>query len=154
MKRLSIKKIILSLACSAAIFSAMFVPAQAALISSDKAQEFNKNLNQLATSTEYDTSINLEKMISSIIRLVLSVLGVIFLVLIFFAGSNWMQAAGNEEKVKKAKETIRDLLIGLCLIIVAYALSSGMGGLLAKVLVSTPKNAETNPSGFDYTPPS
>lgn len=110
--------------------------AQAGLLSPAKQNEYNNNINDLAVTNAGYNQTSLESLIGSIIRLVLSILGAIFLVLTFVAGNNWMQAAGNEEKAKKAKATIRNLLIGLCVILVAYALSSGMGGLLSRMLLA------------------
>lgn len=129
-------KISLSLLFSLALISFLFLcPAQAALLNSNKNQQFNDNLNTFAGQTEYDTQITLENRISTIIKIILSLLGTIFLVLMFFAGSNWMQAAGNEEKVKKAQASIMNLMIGLVLVLTAYALSSGFSGLLVKILL-------------------
>jgi len=118
------------------IFTLILSPAQAALINTNKAQEFNNNINLLANKTDYNTEITLENRISTIIRIIVATLGVIFLVLLFWAGNNWMQAAGNEEKVKKAQASIMNLLIGLVLILTAYALSAGFSGLLVKVLLT------------------
>jgi len=52
----------------------------------------------------------------------LGLLGVIFTALIVYAGYYWMTAEGEEEKVKKAKDTIRQAIIGLVLVIAAYAI--------------------------------
>ena len=117
-------------------FILLAFPVQAALLNTVKTQEFTNNVNTVVQETEYNPNVTLEKIISNIIRLVLSLLGVIFLSLMFWAGNSWMQAAGNEEKVKKAQATIRNLLIGLVLVLVAYALSSGFSGLLTKVLLT------------------
>lgn len=111
-------------------------PTSAALLNTGKIQDLNANLNSFATSTEYNTSVTLENRISTVIRIFLSLLGTVFLFLMFWTGNNWMQAAGNDEKVKEAKTGIRNLLIGLVLVIIAYALSSGFGGLLAKLLTT------------------
>lgn len=110
--------------------------AQAALLSDSKLQDFNNNINKVATSAEYNTAIGFESIISKIIQVLLSILGVIFLLLMFMAGNGWMQAAGNEEKVKKSKETIRNLVIGLALVLIAYALSSGLSKLVASALLN------------------
>jgi len=83
----------------------------------------------------YNTAVTLPDVIATIIRMVLAVLGTIFIVLMFVAGNDWMQAAGNDEKVKKSKDTIVNLLIGLCIVLVAYALTYGMGGLLSGMLL-------------------
>lgn len=93
-----------------------------------------------ANGAGYDTNnVTLEKMIANIIRMVLAVLGTIFLILMFVAGNDWMQAAGNEEKVKKSISTIRNLILGLCVVLIAYAMASGLGGLISSMLLATPK---------------
>ena len=56
-----------------------------------------------------------------IIKSVLSFLGVVFLILIIYAGIYWMQAGGNQEKVDKAKDIIVNSIIGLAIVISAYA---------------------------------
>ena len=82
-------------------------------------------MSAAATGAGYE--INDEKTIESyigqIINIVLSVLGVVFLILIIYGGILWMTAAGNEEKVKKAKELITEALIGLVIVLAAYAIS-------------------------------
>ncbi len=52
----------------------------------------------------------------------LSLLGIIFVILMVYAGHNWMTAAGNEEKLKKAQETLWRAVIGLIIIIGAWAI--------------------------------
>jgi heme/copper-type cytochrome/quinol oxidase subunit 2 len=60
---------------------------------------------------------------SAIITTVLGLLGIIFVVLLIFAGFQWMTAEGNEEKVEKSKATITRAIIGLAIIIAAYAIT-------------------------------
>jgi hypothetical protein len=62
--------------------------------------------------------------IGLIINAGLSVLGVIFLVLVVYAGYMWMTAGGDEGKVEKAKETIGRAVIGLFIVICAYAIAN------------------------------
>jgi len=57
------------------------------------------------------------------IQAFLGLLGVIFLILMLYAGYNWMMARGDEEKVTKAKDTITRAIIGLLITIGAYAIS-------------------------------
>ena len=56
------------------------------------------------------------------VRAFLSLLGVIFIILILLAGYHWMTAAGDEEKVTKAKNTIRRAIIGLLIVVGSYAI--------------------------------
>jgi small-conductance mechanosensitive channel len=111
--------------------------AQAQLINSDKKAEIDNNINAVANEqgAGYDDR-NIDDIIASIIRLVVSIVGVIFIVLVFISGNNWMLAGGNEEKAKKAKDTIAGLLTGLAVLLVAYALASGMGGLVSRLLLN------------------
>lgn len=62
--------------------------------------------------------------IGKIIKVFLSLLGVIFLILMLYAGYNWMTASGDEAKVSKAKDTITRAIIGLIITVGAYGISS------------------------------
>jgi hypothetical protein len=53
----------------------------------------------------------------------LSIIGVMFLFYMLNAGYNWMTAQGDEEKVTKAKDTIKRAILGVIIIIGAYAIS-------------------------------
>ena len=61
--------------------------------------------------------------VSDIIKVFLSFLGVLFIVLIIYAGFMWMTAAGNEEKVSQAKKVISAGIIGLVIIFVSFAIA-------------------------------
>ncbi|MFA6306518.1 MAG: hypothetical protein WCV70_01335 [Patescibacteria group bacterium] len=66
----------------------------------------------------------LAEIVGIVIQAFLGLLGVIFLVLIIYAGFNWMTAQGEEEKVNKAKDTLQRAVIGLIITIAAYAIST------------------------------
>jgi len=61
--------------------------------------------------------------IGLVINSALSVLGVIFLVLIVYGGYVWMTAGGDEAKVEKAKQTFGRAVIGLVIVLCAYAIA-------------------------------
>ena len=71
-----------------------------------------------------------EQIISTAITALLSLLGVIFVALIVFSGFSWMIADGDEQKVTKAKDMIRESLIGLVIVLGAYAVSYFVIGFL------------------------
>ncbi|PIT88634.1 MAG: hypothetical protein COU29_02570 [Candidatus Magasanikbacteria bacterium CG10_big_fil_rev_8_21_14_0_10_36_32] len=75
-------------------------------------------------TTEGITEYSLSQNIGVIIRSVLSVLGVIFLVLTIYAGILWGTAAGNEDKVDKAKKILISAFIGLVIVGAAYGITS------------------------------
>jgi len=61
--------------------------------------------------------------IGNVIFFILSLLGTIFLLLIIYSGFIWMTAGGNEQKVTKASEMIKQSIIGLLIVIGAYGIS-------------------------------
>lgn len=77
---------------------------------------------EVATQANFG-QVDIGVLISQIIRIVLSFLGIIFLVLMILAGFRWMTAAGNEETVKKAQGTIKTAIIGLVIVLAAYAIT-------------------------------
>ncbi len=60
---------------------------------------------------------------ATIIKLALSLVGSIFLFLVIYAGILWMTAAGDGEKVQNAVKIIRAALVGLIIIMLAYAVT-------------------------------
>lgn len=68
--------------------------------------------------------------IGQLIGYVLSFLGVIFMVLIIYAGILWMTARGNDQDVEKAKEIIKNAVMGLIIVLAAYAITAFIGVVL------------------------
>lgn len=83
-------------------------------------------LNQSAVQAGYETGSNatsINSLIGLIINIVLSLVGVVFLAFTIYAGMIWMTARGNEQKVDKASTILRGSLIGLIIVLGAYAVS-------------------------------
>jgi uncharacterized membrane protein len=59
--------------------------------------------------------------IGQVVRMLLSFLGIIFVVLIIVAGFQWMTANGNQESISKAKGSLQSSIIGLIIVVSAYA---------------------------------
>jgi cytochrome bd-type quinol oxidase subunit 2 len=79
--------------------------------------------NAFGDKAGFEIDVDLGNTAEAIISAFLSILGVIFVILIIIAGYNWMTAAGDEQKVTKAKDTIRRAIIGLIIIVAAYAIT-------------------------------
>lgn len=58
-----------------------------------------------------------------IIQVALGLLGIITVVLIIWAGFRWLTSAGNGDQIEDAKKTITAAVIGLVIILMAYALT-------------------------------
>ncbi len=61
---------------------------------------------------------------ANIINIILGFLGILAVVLILFGGFKWMTAAGNEDKVAEAKKLLVAGVVGLIIILAAYALAA------------------------------
>jgi hypothetical protein len=58
----------------------------------------------------------------TIVNVSLGFLGIIFVCLIIYAGFLWMTAAGEEDKIIKAKNIIKNCIIGLIVLLSAWAI--------------------------------
>ena len=110
--------------------------AQAGFLSDTKKAEVNNNINAISSST-YPTKIrSVDSIIGSAIQIFLGFLGIIFIILILISGTNLMMAHGNEEKVSKAKDTILNLVIGLILVLAAFAITYMISNVLSNKLLN------------------
>lgn len=80
------------------------------------------NANDVASSSGYKAT-DIYTMVGNMILTALSLIGTIFIILMIYAGFEWMTAAGNEQKTDKAKMMIKQSIIGLVIIIAAYAIT-------------------------------
>ena len=58
----------------------------------------------------------------NVIQWALGFLGLVAVIMILWGGFTWMTAAGNEERVRKAKEVLRAAIIGLIVILLSWAI--------------------------------
>jgi hypothetical protein len=56
----------------------------------------------------------------SLIKLLMTFIGIIAVILILLGGFKWMTAAGNDDKVAAAKKLIVSAIIGLIIILAAF----------------------------------
>ncbi len=82
-----------------------------------------------------------------IIGSILSFIGVIFMLLIIYGGILWMTAMGKENQVEKAKNIIIQAVIGLVIVLAAYAITSFIGNQL------TGSNSSTSTTSEETTTP-
>src|SRR3989338_9505469 len=83
-----------------------------------------ENLENIGTlGADEELPADLVPFIGSLINGVLGVLGIIFVLLVLYAGYLWMTDMGEADKVKKAKALLGQSVIGLVIIVAAYAIS-------------------------------
>jgi cbb3-type cytochrome oxidase subunit 3 len=71
--------------------------------------------------------VSVAEMAGIVIQAILALLGVIFLILTIYGGIIWMTAAGNDQRIDKAKKIIINSVIGLVIIVSAYAITAFIG---------------------------
>lgn len=63
-------------------------------------------------------------LVGGIIQIFLGAIGIVFFILMLYAGIKWMTARGNQEEAEKAKEIIQAAIIGLVIISAAYSITN------------------------------
>jgi len=94
-----------------------------------QAQDYGLNATADAAKLPKDAT-PIQSRVGSIVGIALSFVGVIFLILMIYAGVMWMTAAGNETQVSKAKDIIIASVIGLVIVLSAYAITYFIGNAL------------------------
>lgn len=65
--------------------------------------------------------------VANVIKIFLSIIGMVFLALTLLGGYWYLTAKGDETKVEKAKETIKGAITGLIIIMIAYGVTIFIG---------------------------
>lgn len=85
-------------------------------------QVLNEGLTNFASGAGLSTAeSDLPTLIGGIVKVILSLLGLIATILLIVGGFMWMTSGGNEEKVGKAKQLMGAAIIGLVIVVIAYA---------------------------------
>lgn len=117
----TIKAVILSgvlLGAAFLFFSPDFTLAQSV---ADPSSTLNQGLQVIQEPLGLPAT-DIRLIIANIIRIALGLLGIILVILIMYAGFLWMTAGGNEEQISKSKAMLKNAVIGLVIILSAYAI--------------------------------
>lgn len=71
-----------------------------------------------------NASSGLPATVGTIIKSLLGLIGLIFVILIIYAGWLWMSSMGDTKNVDKAKTLIMNSVIGLLIIMASYAIAT------------------------------
>lgn len=88
----------------------------------------NSLLDKAGKGAGYDvqgtTKTTLSENIGIVVNMALSVMGVVFTVLMVYAGYLWMTARGNDDQIEKAKKIITASIIGLIITLGAFSITT------------------------------
>lgn len=102
------------------MFALLLVPALASAVNPISATDLGIEYGAATGLGSKDIRVT----IASIIRTAMGLLGIVAVVIILIGGFIWMTAGGNEEKTSDAKKWIFSGIIGLAIILAAYALAT------------------------------
>lgn len=117
---LKLQKIILFFALF--LLPLSFVNAQASSTSKSLVETVGGPAQTMLQSTSM-SEFSLGSVVAIVIQGALGLLGIIFLIIMVFAGYRWMTSSGNEEAIKTSKQMITRAIIGLIIVLMAYAIT-------------------------------
>ena len=88
--------------------------------------DINKNIQAGGQAAGYETGNDYTVVIGQIIKTLLSIVGALFVVLFVYGGFLWMTAetGAGRNQLEKAKKVFTMAIIGLLIIVAAYAITS------------------------------
>jgi len=95
--------------------------------------DMTQGLGQFQTETQL-TNADLTTVIGRIVRIVIGFLGLIAVVIILIGGFQWMTSGGDEDKIKGAQKLMTNGVIGLFIVVIAYAIALFVMNIIGRVV--------------------
>lgn len=100
-------------------------------MASDASSLINNGLTTAGNTAGFGTTPqSITSLVGNLINAVISLTGILLIVLIVYAGYLYMMSQGEAPKVDKAKKLLAASIIGLVIMLAAYAISSYVIGAL------------------------
>ncbi|MEK7139354.1 MAG: pilin [Patescibacteria group bacterium] len=86
----------------------------------------NQNVDDFSTTAGFSVknAATPQVIAGQVIGYVIAFLGTVFFILMVYGGWVWLLAKGNEDEVKRAKDLIRNAIIGLIIVFAAYTIAT------------------------------
>ena len=82
------------------------------------------SVDAIGTTAGYSTAVTVPTIVGQLISILLGLLGIVFLILVVYAGFLYLTAQGEDAKVKKAKAILTKAAIGIILVMSSYAITN------------------------------
>jgi hypothetical protein len=92
---------------------------------------------QGAYGADMSGTTSLPAMIGAIVKVVLGMLGIILVIIIIYAGYLYMTAGGDTKQLTKAKDFLKNAIIGIIIVVGAYAITDFVVTKMAGVISPT-----------------
>ncbi|MEZ7820974.1 MAG: hypothetical protein QMB51_01560 [Patescibacteria group bacterium] len=83
----------------------------------------NTHIKTIVKNGGINTDKSLTSLVSSVIKLVLGLFGVIALIFVIRAGAMWMGSKGDSNKIREARKIMTSGFIGLAIIVLSYSVT-------------------------------
>jgi hypothetical protein len=93
---------------------------------------------------EQATQTTLTGVVGAVIKGALTLVGAIFLIMMVYGGYNWMIDRGDAERVKIAKDTITRAIVGMVIVLGAYAITAFVTDRLIKAAIKAEQTTANN----------
>ncbi len=113
------------------------------------AQLDSSNLTDVGTAGGFST-VSAPIIIARVIRVFLGTLGIIFTILVLWSGWIYMTAQGDDTKIKKAKDILKNGIIGMIICIFSYTITTY---ILNRILEAAGLGSTSTSVLDDYTEP-
>lgn len=95
-------------------------------------EDARAGLNTTAGDAGYNTGLSFSPYVGALINGALGVLGVLFLILMFYGGMLWLTSEGETDKIKKARGFIFHSILGLIITLFSFGIAQFVIYLLTK----------------------
>ena len=132
----NINKYVISLAFTALIALPSFMASPVSAALSEDGTSLFGGADQAAElqGKTFGGDKNPQQIAAGVINVLMGFLGLVAVVIILFGGFKWMTAAGNEDKIEEAKKLLVAGVVGLVIILSAWAIATFV---IDQILTST-----------------
>ncbi|MCR4313973.1 MAG: pilin [Candidatus Uhrbacteria bacterium] len=99
--------------------------------------KISDGLDAAAKDSGYSTDLKIPVFIGNMIKTLLAATGIVFLIITVYAGILYMTAMGDTDKIKKAKGMLTSSVIGLIIIVGAYAITKYVVDAISQATITT-----------------
>ncbi len=99
------------------------VQASTNILKSENVVEIGTQALTAGANAGFSGDITIGDVVGYVIKGFIALLGIIFVFLLVLDGYKWMMAGGDEEKVREAKDGIMRAVIGIIIVVSAYAIT-------------------------------
>lgn len=120
-KRMKLRLLFFGMITSAFLFSSQ-------VLAQDGVDQAKSGLDKAASTAGLtQTTLDVPELIGQILSTVLGFTGTIFFILVVWSGILWMTAGGSQENIKKAQDILKAAIVGLIIVLSAYAITRFVG---------------------------